>query len=386
MTAEDEKLKNILERIKASGKLDEEDLKDLTYSEKDLIQTLFDEGLIEKSLIILTDLNAGKDLQIIKRKLIDSERTIFKQMKPLLKYAAIFIALFASVYYFQMKEVSETKFQVAEDYIRLKMGGDRIQLINQAGEYKILSTSGEIIGKQEGSSICYMADSQIDKLIYNELRIPNGKIFNLELSDGTVVHLNSGTTIKYPVKFLKGMKREVFVDGDAYFDVTKDVDHPFIVNADDVIVTVLGTKFNVSSYREDSEITTVLIEGSVHMANTITTENDLILKSGMKGTWHKSERSTNIDIVDADNYIGWIKGELIFKNTTFSTMIKTLERKYNVSIENKANELDEKMLTASFNTHIESIEEVFNVISKIFPFDYQRKGKQILISPKHEQQ
>jgi hypothetical protein len=67
-------------------------------------------------------------------------------------------------------------------------------------------------------------------------------------------------------------------------------------------------------------------------------------------------------------------------------MIKTLERKYNVSIENKANELDEKMLTASFNTHIESIEEVFNVISKIFPFDYQRKGKQILISPKHEQQ
>jgi hypothetical protein len=384
MTAGDEKLKNILKRVKASGKLDVEDLKDLTYLEKDLIRTLFDEELIEKSLSLLTDLNADNDLQIIKRKLIDFEKTVFQQMKSLLKYAAIFIGLFACIYYFQMKEVPETKFQVAEDYIRLKMGGDRIQLIDQAGEYKILSTSGEIIGKQEGSNISYMADSQIDKLIYNELHIPNGKIFNLELSDGTVINLNSATTIRYPVKFLKGMKREVFIDGEAYFDVTNDIDHPFVVNADDILVTVLGTKFNVSSYKEDSQVTTVLIEGSVHMANTINTEDNLVLKSGMKGSWHRSEQSINMDIVDTSLYVGWIKGELVFRNSTFSTMTKTLERKYNVSIENKNKILAEKVLTANFNTNIESIEEVLNVINKIFPFNYQRKGKHILILPKPE--
>ncbi len=386
MPKEEERLKGILKKIKACGKLVSEDLKDLTYLEKDIVQKLFNKGLIEESLTILIDLNADKDLQTIKRKLIDSEsdseRTVFPLRKSVLKYAAIFIGAFVSIYYFQTKEVPETQFQVAEEYIKLKMGDDRIQLIDQVETQKIVSTSGETIARQEGSNIRYMSDSKIDELIFNELQIPNGKVFNLELSDGTVVHLNSGTKIRYPVKFLKGKKREVFIEGEAYFDVAKDKAHPFIVNADKIAITVLGTKFNVSSYRADSEITTVLVEGSVNITNTLASEHNLVLKPGMKGAWHKTQQSINMEKVDTHLYVGWIKGELIFRNSSFNIMAKTLERKYNVTIENKDKTLDEKMLTANFNVNMESIEDVLKAISEIYPFNYTIKGRHILILTK----
>jgi transmembrane sensor len=384
MNVREERLKSILEKIKASGRLDSEELKDLTSNEKDLVQTLFKEDAIEESLNLLKSLNTNQDFETVKRKLIDSRKTTVPVWKSVLKYAAIFIGIFASVYYFQMKEVPETTFKVAKDYIQLKMGDDRTLLLTQNENQKILSTSGEIIGKQEGSSIRYMADSKIDELIYNELQIPNGKVFNLELSDGTVVNLNSGTKIRYPVKFLKGKKREIFIEGEAFFDVAKDKAHPFIVNADDIAITVLGTKFNVSSYQEDSEVITVLVEGSVNMTNTVAIENNLMLKPGMMGSWHKSEQSIIMDKVDTSLYVGWIKGELIFRNSTFSTMVKTLERKYNVSIENKNKTLAQKVLTANFNTNIESIEEVMKAISELTPFKYKIEGKNILILPKTE--
>ncbi|WP_171017201.1 FecR family protein [Maribacter sp. ACAM166] len=384
MTDGEERLKGILEKIKVSGRLDSESLKDLPYLEKDLVQTLYNEGLIEESISLLSNLNTDKELQSIKKKLIDCKTSVIPLWKSVLKYAAIFIGVFASIYYLQLKEVPETKFQVAEDYIRLKMGDDRMQFINQNETQEIISASGEIIGRQEGSNIHYLADTRINELIFNELQIPNGKVFNLELSDGTIVNLNSGTKIRYPVKFLKGKKREVFIDGEAFFDVTKDKEHPFIVNTDDVAITVLGTKFNVSSYKEDSEITTVLVEGSVNITDMVDMEHNLVLKPGMKGSWNKSKKSINMDKVDTKLYTGWIRGELIFKNSIFSKMAKTLERKYNVSIENKNKYLAKKVLTANFNTNIESIEEVLKVISEIHPFNYIIKDKHILILAKNE--
>lgn len=378
----EEKLKSILEKIKASGKLDPEDLKDLTPLEKDLVEKLFYEGSIEDALKMLTGLDLDKDLEIVKRKLINSEKAVVPLWKSVLKYAAIFIGVISITYYFQMKDGLETNSHVVENYIKLKTGDDRIQLIDQEKSQDIVSASGELIGRQEGSSIHYLADSKINGLIYNELQIPNGKVFNLELSDGTIVNLNSGTKIKYPVKFLKGKKREVFIDGEAYFDVAKDKEHPFIVNAENLAVTVLGTKFNISSYKEDNEIVTVLVEGSVNITMAAA-EADIVLKPGMKGSWQKSEHFIATDSVDTDLYVAWRRGELIFKNSNFSTMAKTLERKFNVTIENKNKTLAEKVLTANFNTNIESIEEVLKVIGEIHPFNYIIKDKHILILPQN---
>ncbi|MEH6681085.1 MAG: FecR domain-containing protein [Sediminicola sp.] len=375
MSAEEVRLKYILEKIKASGKLDPEDMIGMTSAERDLVHELFKEGLVKESAAFMEDMDLDREWGNLTKEL---ERPVVPLWKPILKYAAIFIGVFAITYFFQMKEMPMPKVEVVEDFIKLRTGQNRVQLIDQQQTMEIVSASGVVIGKQEGNKISYSPDSKIDEITYNELDVPNGKMFNVELSDGTLVHLNSGTKLRYPVKFLKGQKREVFVDGEAYFDVAKDKDHPFIVNADDVAVTVLGTKFNVSSYKDDSEITTVLVEGSVNMTNSVV-PGDNLLVPGMKGSWHKTAHSTKLEKVDTAHYIGWIKGELIFRNATFGNMERTLERKYNVDIDNSNKELEGKILTASFNSKIESIQDVLNALREIQPFDYTITDQHIQI-------
>ncbi|MGK4568546.1 FecR family protein [Flavobacterium sp. 3HN19-14] len=125
------------------------------------------------------------------------------------------------------------------------------------------------------------------------------------MSDGTVIHLNSGTTLRYPVKFIAGENRQVFLDGEAYFDVAKDKAHPFIVNADKLNVRVLGTHFNVTNYPEDDQTDVVLVEGSVGLYGSNTTfdaTKNTVLKPGYKGSFNKNTSSINTKPVVTDFY------------------------------------------------------------------------------------
>jgi transmembrane sensor len=217
------------------------------------------------------------------------------------------------------------------------------------------------------------------------LTVPFGKRFALLLSDGTKVHLNAGTSLKYPVKFLKGKERKVFLEkGEAYFDVAKDAKHPFVVNNDKINVRVLGTQFNMSSYPEDANITTVLVEGSVSLyaseleydANKAT-----LLESGFKADWNKSTTSFKVDKADVEIYTAWIDGKIILKHMTFNSIIRKLERHYNVEITNNNKALGEDFITATFD--IETIEQVFEVINEIHSIDYKINKNKIIINNKN---
>ncbi|WP_051947257.1 FecR family protein [Muricauda sp. MAR_2010_75] len=386
--SKEERLRGVLESIKASGKLDLHYLKDVSEEEKDIIKTLFHNGLVEEALEFISELNTDKELKELKDKLEDeeAERDVVPLWKSVVKYAAIFIGIFALTYFFQTEKTLEPQPAISDGSILLIMEKNGVKMIDQSDSRSILSNSGEVIAEQQGNILHYRADSNIDELVYNELEVPNGKMFDVELSDGTLVHLNSGTKLKYPVKFLHGQKREVFIEGEAYFKVAKDKAHPFVVNADDVAVQVLGTEFNLSSYKDDAEITTVLVEGSVSMTNTLQPQENMVLTPGTMGSWNKNERSAKMEEVDTELYTGWIKGELIFRNTTFQSMAKRLERKYNVIIENTNTALAEKVLTATFNANIESIEDVLKAIKEIHPLDYKITDQHIRILTKSESQ
>ena len=313
------------------------------------------------------------------KKLEKGKETNIRYLTFLGRVAAIFIGLFATIYFIQIKKMPSNEIQISEDVIKLKVGKDNIKVIKQDEAREIVSGSGEVIGIQNGNKITYHANPEIKELVYNELEVPYGKIFDIELSDGTIVHLNSGTSIKYPVNFLKGKKREVFIDGEAYFDVAKDINHPFIVNADLVAVEVLGTSFNISSYKEDTEIKTVLVEGKVNMYNAHSPNNKIALKPGYKGAWNKSDKYTYVEEVDTSLYTAWINGELIFKGSTFNNMVRKLERRYNVTISNNNVALQNKKFNARFSVNIESIDDVMESINKISPFDYKIINNQVII-------
>ncbi|WP_161554435.1 FecR family protein [Sinomicrobium soli] len=375
-----ERISAILKKLKNSGTIDAEALKDLTEDEKRLIRDLHREKLTDESLDFLKELDADRDWKKVKDRMRPDRHRVKPIYKNVLKYAAVFAGMISLVYLFRVMLVSSREPGIAEDSIQLKTGDDRIEVIDQAGHQQIVSASGKVIAEQQGNKIRYEADVQADELVFHELRIPYGKIFEIELSDGTSIHLNSGTHIKYPVRFPDGHKREIYIDGEAYLKVAKDKEHPFLVHADAVTVEVLGTEFNISSYREDAEIKTVLIEGSVAMSNTYNTADNIVLKPGTKGAWNRASRTTRTEDVNVELYTSWTKGELVFRDTPFGEALIKLERKYNVTIKNNNTELAGKKLNARFSVEVEKIEDVLKSIEEIFPYTYNIKDDQIIIN------
>lgn len=275
---------------------------------------------------------------------------------------------------------AETKFDFKSTDIVLQLEDGNIQIISENNTSVVKDKDGNIIGNQNGSKLVYDTASDPEKLTYNTIKIPYGKKFQLLLSDGTSVHLNSGTTLKYPVKFIAGQNRQVYLEGEAFFDVAKDKKHPFIVNADNLNVRVLGTHFNVSNYPEDAATDVVLVEGSVGMYTTneeFDFTKNTVLKPGYKGSFNKDNAKISTKAVITDVYTSWINGGLTFRNMAFKNIITKLERRYNVTIVNKNEKLANEKFNASFKE--ESIENVMSYFNDIHGINYTIKNNQILI-------
>ncbi len=276
--------------------------------------------------------------------------------------------------------ITQPKFDFKSTDIVLQLEDGKVQIIHEDNSVQVLDSEGNVVGNQAGNKLVYENDSDLEKLSYNTIKIPYGKKFQLQLSDGTLVHLNSGTTLKYPVKFIAGENRQVFLDGEAFFDVAKDKKHPFIVNADKLNVRVLGTHFNVSNYPEDAATDVVLVEGSVGMYHTnedFNADKNTILKPGYKGSFNRQNATIMTKPVITDIYTSWINGGLTFRNMTFKNIITKLERRYNVTIVNKNEKLANEKFNASFKE--ESIENVMSYFNDIHGINYTIKNNQILI-------
>jgi hypothetical protein len=296
--------------------------------------------------------------------------------------ASVIILLGIGFFYRQntQNKTAQPKFDFKSTDIVLQLENGNTQIISENNKVEVRDANGNIVGNQDGNKIVYDNNSDLEKISYNTIQIPYGKKFKLQLSDGTLVHLNSGTTLKYPVKFIAGENRQVFLDGEAFFDVAKDKKHPFIVNADNLNVRVLGTHFNVSNYPEDAATDVVLVEGSVGMYNTneeFNADKNTILKPGYKGSFNRENATILTKPVITDIYTSWINGGLTFRNMTFKNIITKLERRYNVTIINKNEKLASEKFNASFKE--ESIENVMSYFNDIHGINYTIKNNQILI-------
>ncbi|OIV40444.1 FecR family protein [Flavobacterium johnsoniae] len=374
----------VLRKINSKGNLDVEKFKELSVEEQDLINKLFEDGLVDEALNFIDSMDVDKnweELQAILKQ--QNGKPVIPLWKKALKYAAIFIVLIGIVFIVQRSYVNNPEIKLSDDQVQLVLENGDIQILNADGSGEIVSKSGQVLGTQKGTELKYNASNGIQKTAYNQIKIPNGKTFNLTLSDGTHVYLNAGSSLRYPVNFIKGMKREVYLEGEAFFDVSKDKLHPFIVNANAVNVKVLGTKFNVSSYAEDKEVSTVLVEGSVSLNNDAKPNEKTMLSPGYKGAWSKKSDKISLEKVDTSLYTNWMKGELAFKNEAFASIIKKLERTYNVKIKNYDDELNGIEINASFNKNIEDINSVMNALSNVRSFNYKiNEDKSIIITKK----
>lgn len=374
----DPKLINILREIVSNGDLDASKIASLPLEEQELIKDLQRNGLLEEALAYVESMNTDKNWEEFKDKINANEKSVVINWRNIFQYAAILVCLLGLVYVFKYNSVKQTEIKVPSDAIQLVLENGDIQILSPNGEQQIIKKSGEVVASQKNNEISYRSANSMNKLVYNELKIPYGKTFKIMLSDGTAVNMNAGSSLKYPVQFIKGHNREVVLDGEAFFDVTKDKAHPFIVKTRGVDVKVLGTKFNVSSYKEDADINTVLIEGSVSLSDAA--NRKVMLVPGEKGSWNSKNPDIAVETVDTRFYTEWINGEIVFRKTAFRDIIIKLERTYNVTIENNRKDILDKKFNASFNKNIESIEKVLETMSKIQGFTYTKEGKLIKIN------
>lgn len=311
---------------------------------------------------------------------IKQEESVFfkAKIRSYLKYAAIFILFLSAFYFYEINNVFTAKDKeviVKEELITLQSENGSIQVIHPEKTKKITDNRGKIIGKQDKGKIVYAGDLNLDQLVYNTISVPNGKRFELILSDGTSVQLNSGTSLKFPIQFIKGESRQVFLDGEAYFDVTKDPKHPFLVRSGDMNIKVLGTKFNVTSYKKDNKTYTVLVEGKVAASDDLNKE-EVILKPGERVYFQGKQLKT--EPVNVRKYIAWVSGELMFTDDSFAVIANKLERKYNVRIINHYEELNDIVITATFKE--ENIEQVLKIFQTYKPFNYTINNRVITIT------
>lgn len=177
---------------------------------------------------------------------------------------------------------------------------------------------------------------------WNTIEVPRRLDYRLKLSDGTEVTLNSATRLKFPFSF-SGDKREVYIEGEAYFNIAKNADQPFIVHTGKGDITVLGTEFNVNTYVADV-LKTALVKGSVNVSSN----NQVIyLNPGEELIWDKHNYS--ISELDEQVTLSWMQGVLYFHNTPLSEIAKMIERWYAVPVKID----DEKLAAETFTGNLE---------------------------------
>jgi len=317
-----------------------------------------------------------------------------RYLKIMVKVAAIFIGVTVCTYFFLSGNFTEegTGALPEQESITLELENGAVEKLSKSDNRLFKNSKGNVVGMQKFDELDYTqaeersssSDSDKKSIEYHKLTVPYGKTFQLVLSDGTKVHLNAGTSLKYPVRFIEDKSREVFMEGEAFFNVQKNKEQPFIVNSGSLGVQVLGTQFVISSYPEDAFINTVLLEGSVGLyknqgSQKKDKERYTMLEPGFMGAWNKEEENIAVTEVDTDIYTAWTKGRMVFSHMKFEDIIKKLARCYNVSITNNNVELGEETFTATFDIKIESMEDILESFKRNYGFDYDIENDKINI-------
>ena len=203
--------------------------------------------------------------------------------------------------------------------------------------------------------------------VYSELEIPKGQYLSLTLSDGTKVWLNSESKLKYPAEF-NSDQRLVTLEGEGYFEVTHNKKVPFIVESSLLKVKVLGTKFNMRAYKDEDRATVSLTEGSVEVES-----NDHVslmrMRPNDKLSYDKKNGMNLSSNYNVDANISWTKGELEFEETRLEDICCQLERKFNVSINIKDNELKHEKFTCHYKEGV-PIREILELLKETKRLDF----------------
>lgn len=253
--------------------------------------------------------------------------------------AAVIVLVGAGAYLWNTQQKEKPSVTATSNPVEdLPPGGNRALLTLSDGTMIALdSVANGAIAQQGNTSIFKRASGEIEytqkgaletEVMMNTMKTPRGGQYQLTLPDGTKVWLNSASSITYPAMFV-ARERKITITGEAYLEVAKDQSKPFLVDIDGgSSVEVLGTKFNINSYADDGDIKTTLVEGSVKVKNG---RKEAMLKPGNQAVIASSE--IRIQQANIEQTLAWKNGKFDFNNVPLPTVMKQLERWYDIDVQ-----------------------------------------------------
>jgi len=254
----------------------------------------------------------------------------------------------------------------------LTLGNGKVITLDSIGNGQIAGENGVV--KQSNGKLAYAADPA-GAVTMHVLTIPRGGQYQLELSDGTEVWLNSASYIRYPNRF-GDKERTVEISGEAYISVAKNATKPFIVVSKGQRIEVLGTAFNLMAYPDEAAIKTTLINGAIKVIQQGTQK---ILKPGQQATVTNSTPGITITTPDLEEVLAWKEGKFRFYNTDIATIMRQVARWYDVEVVYQGQLPEEEFYGAIPKS--ENARQILDVLELTRKVHFEIKGKQIIVIP-----
>lgn len=323
--------------------------KQLSDPELELFSQLSKEGKLDEQLANAWNVETGiseedeQDYQRVNRP---------KPLWPRIAVAAtILITLSAGLYfYFDTKPESEiVKYALVKQDV--EPGGNKATLtladgskisLTDADNGQLAEQGGVKISKSANGQLVYsVVESGQRETGYNTITTPRGGIYQVNLPDGTRVWLNAASSIKFPTTFAHLNQRKVELQGEAYFEVSRNKKQPFIVQSGKQQVEVLGTHFNINSYEDESEVKTTLLEGSVK----VSAGNVILLKPGQQSTVGASQGGrVKVSPANIEQAMAWKNGFFHFEKENLHSVLRQLARWYDIEVVYQVKRVDDEFM------------------------------------------
>jgi transmembrane sensor len=264
---------------------------------------------------------------------------------------------------------------------QIKLADGTIVYLDSAGNGQLALQGNVKLVKNANGEIVYEAtdDEPQTWVQYNTLFNPRGsKVQPLLLDDGTKVWLNSESSITYPTAFVTS-ERKVEITGEAYFEVAKNASKKFYVTGAGVTTEVLGTHFNVNTFRDEGVVRVTLLEGSVEVKSKVGSGKSKVIKPGEQAVSLLSgELSVNKD-VDVEEVMAWKNGLFQFNRANIVMIMRQVERWYDVEVVFEQNDLKEKDFTGGIG-RAENVSEVLKMLERTGVLHFKVEGRKIIVS------
>ncbi|MCD0488624.1 DUF4974 domain-containing protein [Pedobacter sp. MC2016-14] len=278
-----------------------------------------------------------QSMQGIKTGLMVNPETGMKTLWPRLAIAAtVLFVLSFGLYFYQKYNDQGAKFEKHD--IAAGKQGATLTLAN-GKKISLGEAKNGALANEQGVSITKTASGQLLYILGNSTKAGNhasntlatakGQTYQVQLPDGSRVWLNAASELKYPVSFAGAKQRRISLSGEAYFEISKDRTHPFVVKTSQQEVEVLGTHFNIDGYADEAMIKTTLLEGAVRVSSGIGDEG-VVLKPGDQATLFRGK--IGVEKVNTEQAVAWQNGYFMFEHEDIRSVMRKIARWYNVEI------------------------------------------------------